>query len=416
MASSYVQRTPYGSNSSPFPGHGVCAAALVWSVVLSLLVALSPAASAAEDVGKVIVRSADVVADGEVTRVTLELSGQPSYRVFAVDAPARLVIDLDDARFQIEDEAATKAAGVVADWRYGPLSDDAARMVLDLTDPALVAAESFVPSNADRSARLTIDLTRSEQEAFANAVRIADPSTGAATTPPDSIVVIDPGHGGIDPGAVGEDGGLEKDLALAFAERLRTHLEAMPGIAVYLTRSDDSFLSLGRRIRIARAYDADLFVSIHADAAPQDYVTGATVYTLSERPSDAEAAALAARENLADEVSGVIEPQVQEEVSGILADLMRRETKSLSFAFASELVETMGEAVRMNSNPKRSARFRVLMAHDIPSVLLELGYLTNAADAEALIRPEWQERAAAAVALAIADFLDPPEDVAHAER
>ena len=227
-------------------------------------------------------------------------------------------------------------------------------------------------------------------------------------------MVLDPGHGGIDPGASSGDGTLEKDLALAFAKRVAAELEGVPGLAVRLTRTDDSFLSLNRRIRVARAYGADLFVSIHADAAPQNFVHGASVYTLSERPSDAEAAALAARENLSDAVSGVIEPEVKEDVSDILADLMRRETKTFSHAFADTMVSNLGEAVRMNSNPHRFARFRVLMAHDFPSVLLELGYLTNNEDSQTLTDPLWQERAAQAVSRAVARFFDlpPPPELA----
>ena len=141
---------------------------------------------------------------------------------------------------------------------------------------------------------------------------------------------------------------------------------------------------------------------------------GASVYTLSERPSDAEAAALAARENLSDAVSGVIEPEVKEDVSDILADLMRRETKTFSHAFADTMVSNLGEAVRMNSNPHRFARFRVLMAHDFPSVLLELGYLTNNEDSQTLTDPLWQERAAQAVSRAVARFFDlpPPPELA----
>ena len=155
-----------------------------------------------------------------------------------------------------------------------------------------------------------------------------------------------------------------------------------------------------RRIRIARAFGADLFVSVHADAAPQDFVRGATVYTVSERASDAEAAELAARENMADMVSGTIEPDIREDVSSILASLMRQETQALAVAFADQLVEVMSDAVIMNKNPHRQARFRVLQAYDIPSVLLELGYLTNATDAEALLNEDWQIRAADAGARA----------------
>ncbi|MCF3934437.1 N-acetylmuramoyl-L-alanine amidase [Acuticoccus sp. M5D2P5] len=342
------------------------------------------------------------------TRFVLELSEEPSHRIFVVEDPPRLVIDLDHIAFGLDDAVAP--TGLVKAWRYGALTPTAGRIVFDLARPALVSRQFYLPSLAGRPGRLVLDLQEAEPQRFANAANAASavageetPAIGGRAEGP--VVVLDPGHGGIDPGAITASGVEEKDIALAFAKRIRAELESVPGITVRLTRSDDRFLSLNRRIRIARAYGADLFVSIHADAAPQDYVHGATVYTVNENASDAQAAALAARENLADEISGAIEPDLKEEVSGILADFMRRETKSFSFAFAEELIGSLGDKVRMNSHPHRYARFRVLMAHDIPSVLLELGYLTNERDAESLLDPEWQGKASHAVAAAIETFL-----------
>ncbi|MEM7694984.1 MAG: N-acetylmuramoyl-L-alanine amidase [Pseudomonadota bacterium] len=355
--------------------------------------------------------SADALAaafsgDTRETRIVLELSDAPgAVRIFAADGPPRLVLDLDGVRFRLG--ADTAALGLVTDWRHGPLDPQTGRVVLDLAAPALVARQFFLPALAGRPGRLVIDLTAVSAERFqtaaASAIATAPPApapTRAAVT-----VVLDPGHGGIDPGAVSPDGVPEKTVALAFAERLKADLDALGGIETRLTREDDRFLSLNRRIRIARAYGADLFISLHADTAPQDYVQGATVYTLSQRASDADAAALAARENLADEISGAVEPEAAENVSSILADLLRRETKTLSHRFAETLVKSLGDAVTMNKRPHRSARFRVLFAHDFPSVLLELGYLTNAEDAARLSDPAWQARASAAVANAVRDFV-----------
>ena len=347
------------------------------------------------------------------TRFTLQVSGEPRYRAFVVDDPARLVIDFDSLAFDIDE--APPAAGVVTAFRYGALSQDAARIVFDLSEPALLSRHAFLPAIGGQPARLVFDLAPADASRFRTAALTAsadaretpDPK---ASDPGGRVVVIDPGHGGIDPGASTQDGTFEKDLVLAFAKRLEAHIAGIPGISVRLTRSDDSFLSLTRRINLARAYGADLFISIHADAAPQDYVHGATVYTLSERPSDAQAAAIAARENLSDSVSGAIEPNHQEEVSGILADLLRRETKAFSHSFAERLISSLDGTVDMNSNPHRSARFRVLMAHDIPSVLFEIGYLTNVADAERLLDEGWQDQVADSVAAAVAGFfaLDAP--------
>ncbi len=349
-------------------------------------------------------------ATGDVTRFVLEMDGETTHRVFVVDEPARMVIDFEGLSFELEE--AVGGAGLVGDWRYGPLGPDTSRIVFDLDQPALLARDFFLPALAGRPARLVLDLKRVSQARFAAAARNAVADLNAplpdVDRSDDVVVVLDPGHGGIDPGAVARDGSLEKDLALIFANRVRERLEEVDGMTVHLTRTDDRFLSLNRRIRIARAYGADLFVSIHADSAPQDYVEGATVYTLSERPSDAQAAALAARENLADRVSGAVEPDLQEDVSGILADLMRRETKTFSLSFADLAVKALGPVMKMNSNPHRYARFRVLMAHDVPSVLLELGYLTNDDDARRLADANWQEDAAIALRDAVADFFRLP--------
>lgn len=376
-------------------------------LAVALAVALAAAVGSASGAGARIAAttaSFSPIADG--TRFVLEVSDEPTYRLFVVDGPPRLVVDLDDVVFDIVDPA--EASGHVRAWRFGALSPTSGRIVFDLAGPVLVARRFFLPPLAGRPARLVLDLAAASAEDFGAATRLATAERGAdgttAARAPGPVVVIDPGHGGIDPGAVTSDGLQEKTIALAFAQRLREKLEAMPGLTVRLTRSDDRFLSLNRRIRIARAYGADLFLSIHADAAPEDYVRGASVYTLSERPSDAQAAALAARENLADEVSGVIEPQLQEEVSGILADLLRRETKSYSFSFAETLVARLRESVDINNNAHRHARFRVLMAHDVPSVLLELGFLTNEEDVGALTDEEWHERASTAVAAAVQRF------------
>ncbi|WMS42542.1 N-acetylmuramoyl-L-alanine amidase [Acuticoccus sp. MNP-M23] len=388
------------------PNRPVASLASVFLLFAAVLcsVAASPAAA------DVRASAAAFSANADATRFVLELDGETSHRVFVVDEPARMVIDFDGVAFELEE--AVSGAGVVSGWRYGPLGPDTSRIVFDLNQPALLARDFFLPAMAGRPGRLVLDMKRVSQARFAAAARNAVANLNAplpAVDPSDEIVVVlDPGHGGIDPGAVARDGILEKEIALAFANRLRDHLEEVGGLTVHLTRSDDRFLSLNRRIRIARAYGADLFISIHADAAPQDYVEGATIYTLSERPSDAQAAALAARENLADQVSGAVEPDLQEDVSGILADLMRRETKAFSLTFADNAVGALAPVMKMNSNPHRYARFRVLMAHDMPSVLLELGYLTNEDDARRLKDVTWQDDAAIALRDAVADFFNLP--------
>lgn len=356
--------------------------------------------------------------DDSVVRVTIEMTAEPSVRSFVVPAPNRLVIDLQETRFDLGEPGAPAPAGMIAAWRYGTLDETAARIVFDLSAPALLDKEFFLPPLGGQPGRLVLEfvaVSPAEFEAAASAGSAVRQNVAAASVDEGPVIVIDPGHGGIDPGAITPAGLQEKDVVFAFAQRLKEQLDATGRFRVRLTRTDDRFLSLSRRIRIARAFGADLFISVHADAAPQDYVRGATVYTLSERPSDAQAAAVAARENLADTVSGVIEPALQEEVSGILADLMRRETKTFSHEFAKTLIAALEGTVTLNSRPHRSARFRVLMAHDFPSVLFELGYLTNETDVARLKDAAWREAASSAVTQAVQRFFD-TEIGSHGER
>lgn len=340
--------------------------------------------------------------DGDRVSLAVSLSTEPQWAVSVINTPARVIIDLAQTTLALPPP---QVGGAVAAIRMGTLPNGSGRLVVELTRTMAVTREFYFPPVGNAPGRLILDLA---PPGAATALAPAnDPPTQAdqANTIAERVVVIDPGHGGVDPGAVNQNGVMEKTVVLDFAKRLAARLEGTPGVRVELTRTDDSFLSFQRRIRIARAFGAELFISVHADAAPQDFVRGATVYTVAERPSDAQAAELAARENMADMVSGTIEPDIQEDVSGILASLLRQETLALSVAFADNLVAVMSGAVKMNNNPHRQARFRVLQAYDIPSVLLELGYLTNATDAEALTREDWQIRAADAVARAVAQFL-----------
>ena len=276
--------------------------------------------------------------------LVVELSAEPQYALTLITTPPRLLIDIAETELP----ALQAGEGAVRSVRQGTLPDGTGRLVLELLRPMQIAREFYFPPVGASAGRLIIDLApRIEGE---REPRVAEPApqSAPASDRPERVVVIDPGHGGIDPGAVNKNGVMEKAIVLDFAKRLAARLSQVSGVRVELTRTDDTFLSFQRRIRIARAFGADLFISVHADAAPQDFVRGATVYTVSERASDAEAAELAARENMADMVSGAIEPDIREDVSSILASLMRQETQSLAVAFADQLVEVMSDAVIMN--------------------------------------------------------------------
>jgi len=218
------------------------------------------------------------------------------------------------------------------------------------------------------------------------------------------VVVIDPGHGGVDPGAVGRNGTAEKRVVFEFSKVLRDLLNATGRYEVYLTRTSDTFVRLADRVRFAREHHADLFVAVHADSLRSRSVRGATVYTLSERASDREAAALARRENKADLIAGVNLGDESDEVTGILIDLAQRETNNLSVHLARTIVTSLDGVTRLNRRPHRVAGFRVLKAPDIASVLLELGYISNRHDEKLLQSEAWRKKVAKALVAAIGTY------------
>ncbi|MGX1306544.1 N-acetylmuramoyl-L-alanine amidase [Amorphus suaedae] len=378
----------------------------------------SAAAAAPDGDGKVVVASgAKVSGDAERTRFVIELGESVEFGTFVLPDPNRVIIDLANVTFDLPPEAGGNAGGMISAWRYGQFAAGQARVVLDVDRPVAVEHAFFLPPVADQPGRLIVDMVSTSAAEFAEAVKTsrgkragAEPALAEKSEPVTGnrpVVVIDPGHGGVDPGAVGKGGVFEKDVVLSFARKLRDDLMASGEVDVRLTRDDDRFLSLRQRVEVARGYGADLFVSIHADSAPQNYVRGATVYTLSERPSDAQAAAIAARENRSDVLAGIEADEATDEVTDILIDLARRETKVFSHHFAEEVIDELGTAVQLHKNPHRSARFRVLKAHDIPSVLIELGYLSNIHDEQLLTDAEWRDRAAEALREAVDRFFAP---------
>jgi N-acetylmuramoyl-L-alanine amidase len=217
------------------------------------------------------------------------------------------------------------------------------------------------------------------------------------------VVVLDPGHGGIDPGTRAPSGELEKDLVLEFASALRAKLEATGKYRVMMTRTDDTFVELSERVRFARQQQAQLLISIHCDALVrgEGEAEGATVYTLSDKATDAEAQRLADTENRADIIAGVDLAAEPDEIADILIDLAQRETKTFSAHFARNVVKEMRTAARLHKRPQRSAGFRVLKAPDVPSVLIELGYVSNARDLKQLVSESWRSRAGDAIVHAV---------------
>ena len=328
--------------------------------------------------------------------------------------PDRIILDLAEVNFQLPPETGRQGEGLVAAFRYGLFAPGRSRVVVDLAQPALVASVERTARESDGATLLTVHLARADRASFDRAASQASaPPPQAAVEPADTadkrpLIVIDPGHGGVDPGAKTATGVFEKDLVFAFAQRFRERLDATKRYRVKLTRAGDVFVPLDERVRLAREAKADLFVSIHADSISTSQVRGATVYTGSKRATDAESAKLADRENKADAAAGLETGEPNDDVVDILQDLTLRETRGFSRRFAGQLVGELDPVMRLNVNPQREAAFRVLRAPDVPSVLVELGYLSSRKDSDLIASEEWRDKTTAAMTAAIDRFFARP--------
>jgi N-acetylmuramoyl-L-alanine amidase len=353
-----------------------------------------------------IIEAHDLVMAGDAlrTRIVMQLDGEASLHWFLLRAPHRLVVDLPRTGFAIVPDE-LKPRGLVTNVRYGKISEDHSRMIFAVNGPFTVDGISVVKNESSPGYRFVADVVAAPEAAFEAALAkqagTAPHAAAAADEPvktgPEApgkpfTIVIDPGHGGIDGGAEGVSGVVEKNITLAFGLQLRDALEKVGKYKVFMTRDDDRFLPLDERVRIARQDDADLFISIHADTISIKGIRGATVYTVSDKASDAAAAAVATRENLSDDLAGVTIPDANQQVADILVDLIRRETHSFSIRFARTLVDQLSNSIELINNPHRFAGFRVLRAPDVPSVLVELGYLSNPKDEAELRDPKWRTK------------------------
>lgn len=357
---------------------------------------------------------AELSIEGPLTRLTFVVSQPLQPQVRMLEGPDRVVIDLPEVNFQLPAQTGRKGRGLVKSFRSGLVGPGRSRIVIDLTGPALPVRITNEPSRSGAASSLVIELKRTDRDAFAKAAVAELEALPPPASPPKApggdrrpVIVLDPGHGGIDTGAIGVGQVVEKDLVFTFARELRAKLEKAGHYRVVMTREQDTFVSLSDRVKLAQAQGASLFVSIHADtlvgSANAD-VRGLTVYTISDRASDAESARLAEKENMADAVAGLDPNEDPEEIAGILGELTVRETKVYSNLFARTLVGQITAASKLNKNPHRSAGFRVLRAPDVPSVLVELGYLSSKTDVALLTTPDWRDRATDAISEAVGRF------------
>lgn len=347
-------------------------------------------------------------------RVVLELSEQAPFRIFTLENPYRVVVDLPELDWRTQ--APKPPAGLVSRVRFGLFQPGRSRMVLDLAEPARVSQSFVLPPAGGKPARLVIDLSGQDPQAFsraagwpsdarlASAPPIPRPKPLRISGPRPLVIALDPGHGGVDPGAM-KGGVVEKDLVLAFSRDLKRGLEKTGRYKVVMTRDTDVYVPLRERVERARRARADLFLSLHADSAEMGDAQGASVYMLSEKASDDEAAELATQENLSDVIAGVHLNHEDDDVARVLIDLAQRETMIESRRFAEALVVHLGASVGvLETRPLRSAGFRVLKAPDVPSALVELGFLSSRKDLKRMQQTEWRRQAAAAMIDAIDDW------------
>jgi N-acetylmuramoyl-L-alanine amidase len=377
------------------------------------------ASGADQSTEKLLAYSARIAGDDARTRIVLDFDQKPDFEVRYIASPDRIVIDLPATAFGFAADALAPT-GLFSDIRFGSMDDRSARLVLTAARPARLVTAEAVQNEDGKGFRLVLDAELVPQQDFV-ALVAAQAWTPAASPPPidpaqtpvdpaasEFVIAIDAGHGGIDTGATGAASKTaEKDITLAFAKVLYEKLGKQAGIRAVMTRDTDRFLSLSERVVIARQKGAQLLISLHADTLRQSDIRGATVYTISDKASDHMAAQLAERENFSDTLGGVEMPAETAEVNDILLDLTRRETQAFSISLAQAVVGSFEGQISLINNPHRHAGFRVLQAPDMPSILLELGFLSNKDDEKLLLDPAWRDKVADLLVEAIRRYRAP---------
>lgn len=350
------------------------------------------------------------------TRFVVDVSQKVDFSVFTLADPYRVVIDFPEVGWRINSTAPAGGVGLMKGYRYGLYRPGRSRMVIDLNGPAALANKFLLPPEGQRQYRIVLDLVPTDRPTYLKTAGwpetaaidapsvLEEPPVEPAIEKPRNVkrvIVVDAGHGGVDPGATGVSGELEKDIVLSIAKSLGDTLQDTGRYNVVMTRDSDIFLSLKARVAAGRRVKADLFISVHADSAPNSHARGASVYTLSEKASDREAEALARSENQSDVIAGVDLSSESDIVTSILIDLAQRETKNSSVRFARSLVPELQQVGGVTEKSHRFAGFRVLKAPDVPSVLIEVGYLSSAYDESEMKTRRWRLNMASAISRAV---------------
>ena len=428
---------------------GVCFSACL--LLAALILAPRPLAAA-----ETIATDVRIGFDGTRTRFVLDLSNAVDIRLFMLDAPYRVVLDMPEVGWRLPSVPLPGQTGVFKAMRYGLYQAGQTRVVLETVNPVTVKSAFFLGNDGSGQQRFVLDLVASDHTLFTATLNRAIPilatgsgyqntslpppgiSSNAAPTIPNPgasvqtapasdpvpvsaasltqpsllpaprkplsvpvtrkrVIVVDPGHGGADPGTIGGSGVYEKHITIAMARQLKNTLEKTGRYKVVLTRDRDVFIRLRDRVGISRKANADLFISIHADSIKNKKINGSSVYTLSETASDKEAAMLAEKENKVDLIAGIDLSGESQEVTNILIDLAQRESMNESAKFATVLVRELKRSSKVLRNTHRFAGFAVLKAPDVPSVLVELGFLSNRTDERNLRSKAYRQKIASAI-------------------
>ncbi len=353
------------------------------------------------------------------TRFVLDINKKIKFNIFTLANPNRVVIDITEVEWK-SDYGGASGRGLIDKYRFGLFKPGTSRIVLDVKEPVKIHKSFIINPTKNKPYRFVIDLKKESKRNFEASVkkpssrpaknpRLAELDRDLKTGRTKKLIVLDPGHGGHDPGNLGGKkyrGFPEKTVVLSASRAIKRELEKTGRYDVIMTRNRDIFLKHRDRSAIAHNKQADLFISVHADSIANPKVRGATVYTLSEKASDHEAAALAARENKSDIIAGMDLEEEIHIVQSILIDLVMRETMNLSSSFANELVPQLERVVLVRTRPHRTANLLVLKGLDVPSILLELGYLTNIYDAKILMQKETQQDIGRAIVKAADRFFN----------
>lgn len=369
---------------------------------------------------------ARVTATEERARLVIDLAERTEYSFVSLSGPDRLSIDVRAGTFSVPETEGVPSGddGLISAYVIEQAGPDRVRTTLTLAAPVQVQQAYVLDAFEGQPARLVVDIIPATAEEFAanverdlagassTAVAAEQTPPGGSELPADSrpLVVIDPGHGGIDSGAETANGVKEKDIVLAFSLKLQELLVESGRFDVALTRLDDTYLRLEDRVDLARTNKADIFISIHADSFQQPEIRGASVYTRDENATDVLDKVLADTENKSDVIAGFTMPAMAPEVVDILLDLMRREMRVQSYMAAQSIVHQLEPSVALRRFPVRQADFFVLQAPDVPSVLVELGFLSNASDIANLMESDWRDRTAEAIARGISTYFDSLEE------